>query len=545
MKNKKESFIEKSNKKHNSKYDYSKVEYINSQRKVCIICPEHGEFWQTPVAHVRGHGCPICSNHKRGKHTVNTENLIERCMKVHNNKYSYEKTKYIDANTKICVSCLVHGDFHILPFNHLGGQGCPMCKGRNLTQDDVIAKFKEIHKDKYDYSKVIFSKIKEKVCIICPEHGEFWQTPQKHINGQGCPKCSHEKKILTSEQFVKKSHEIHGNKYITEGIQYSGYKSRITLKCPIHGEFSQLVVNHLQGCGCPKCGNNFSKGEQSVNDFIVHELDTNTNTKNKSIISPYELDIYIPQKNIAIEYNGLRWHSEIFNKNNYYHLLKTEMCENAKIQLVHIFEDEWLYKPDIVKSRLKSIFGITLNKIYARKCIIKDVSFKESKEFLDQNHIQGNCMSKYRYGLYYDNELVSLMTFGAKRKSLGSKSEEKCYELLRFCNKLNTTVIGGASKLLKHFVKVHNPNEIISYCDRRWSQGDLYEKLGFKFDHVSQPNYYYVIKGKRENRFKYRKSELVKQGFDKNKTEHEIMLERGIYRIYDCGTKAYIWKKEE
>ena len=137
------------------------------------------------------------------------------------------------------------------------------------------------------------------------------------------------------------------------------------------------------------------------------------------------------------------------------------------------------------------------------------------------------------------------MTFGAKRKSLGSKSEEECYELLRFCNKLNTTVIGGASKLLKHFVKVHNPNEIISYCDRRWSQGDLYEKLGFKFDHVSQPNYYYVIKGKRENRFKYRKSELVKQGFDKNKTEHEIMLERGIYRIYDCGTKAYIWKKEE
>ena len=221
------------------------------------------------------------------------------------------------------------------------------------------------------------------------------------------------------------------------------------------------------------------------------------------------------------------------------------MCENAKIQLVHIFEDEWLYKPDIVKSRLKSIFGITLNKIYARKCIIKDVSFKESKEFLDQNHIQGNCMSKYRYGLYYDNELVSLMTFGSNRKNLGSNSKKDCYELLRFCNKLNTTVIGGASKLLKHFVKTHSPKEIISYCDRRWSQGDLYEKLGFKFDHVSQPNYYYVIKGKRENRFKYRKSELVKQGFDKNKTEHEIMLERGIYRIYDCGTKAYIWKKEE
>ena len=131
------------------------------------------------------------------------------------------------------------------------------------------------------------------------------------------------------------------------------------------------------------------------------------------------------------------------------------------------------------------------------------------------------------------------MTFGAKRKSLGSKSEEKCYELLRFCNKLNTSVIGGASKLLKHFVKLHSPKEIISYCDRRWSQGQLYEKLGFKLDHVSKPNYFYIVNGKRENRFKYRKSELVKQGFDKNKTEEQIMNERKIKKIYDCGTKVY------
>ena len=545
MKNKKENFIEKSNKKHNNKYDYSKVEYINSQTKVCIICPEHGEFWQTPVAHVRGHGCPICSNKRRGKRTINTENLIKKCMKVHNNKYTYENTEYINADTKICVTCPVHGDFYILPFNHLNGQGCPKCKGKNLTQDEVIAKFKKIHGDKYDYSKVIFNKMKEKVCIICPEHGEFWKTPQKHINGQGCPKCSYEKKFLTSEQFLKKSYEIHGDKYITDKIQYSGYKSRITLKCPIHGEFSQLVVNHLQGCGCPKCGNNFSKGEQSVNDFIVYELGMSVNTKNKSIISPYELDIYIPEKKVAIEYNGLRWHSEIFNKSNSYHLLKTQMCENEKIRLIHIFEDEWLYKKNIVKSRLKSIFGITPNKIYARKCIIKEVSFSDSKVFLETNHIQGDCMSKYRYGLYYNGELVSLMTFGSKRKNLGSKNEKDSYELLRFCNKLNTTVVGGASKILKYFIKIHKPKEIISYCDRRWSQGNMYEKLGFKFMHNTQPNYYYVINGKRENRFKYRKSELIKQGFNKDKSEHEIMLERGIYRIYDCGTKVYIWKKED
>ena len=119
MYNKKEKFIEKSNKKHDNKYDYSKVEYVNSKTKVCIVCPEHGEFWQTPAAHVRGNGCPECANKKRGKRTVNTENLIEKYQSIHNSKYTYEKTQYIDANTKICVTCPEHGDFYILPFNHV------------------------------------------------------------------------------------------------------------------------------------------------------------------------------------------------------------------------------------------------------------------------------------------------------------------------------------------------------------------------------------------------------------------------------------------
>ena len=542
MKNKKEIFIEKANKRHNGKYAYDKVEYINSMTKVCIICPEHGEFWQTPAAHVRGRGCPICSNSKKGKRSVTTKSLIEKFNIVHNGKYSYKKTEYVNANTKICVTCQTHGDFYILPFNHLNGQGCPKCKGRNLTQDELICKFKEIHGDKYDYSKVHFTKIKEKVCIICPEHGEFWQTPQKHISGQGCTKCAYENKFLSKMDFIEKEQKIHGNKYIINDVNYKSYKSKIKLFCLKHGEFWQRTNNHLQGCGCPKCSNNNSKSEQDIANFLKNN-GFKVITKIRRIIKPYELDIYVPKMKIAIEYNGLRWHSEIFEKNKNYHLMKTVLSEKHGIQLIHIFEDEWLGKQEIVKSRLKSIFGIIDSKIFARKCIIKEVSFKESKDFLENNHIQGNCMSKYRYGLYFNDELVSLMTFGNKRKNLGSLNEENTYELLRFCNKLNTTVVGGASKLLKYFIRKHNPKEIISYCDRRWSQGNMYEKLGFTLDHISQPNYFYVIGQKRENRYKYRKSELIKQGFNKEKTENEIMTERGIYRIYDCGTKVYIWKK--
>ena len=477
---KRNEFIEKAQKIHGDKYDYSKVEYTNNKAKVCIICPEHGEFWQIAQGHLKGQGCPKCGLKKQTlKRTKKNENFIKEARYIHNGNYDYSKVEYKNAHTKVCIICPEHGEFWQSPHEHLKGQGCPNCKKKTIskiksdTRESFIEKSQKIHGDKYDYSKVDYIKSKEKVCIICPEHGEFWQTPHEHI----------------------------------------------------------------QGCGCLKCSKNTSIGEKNIGDFIA-SLNFFVTRQNKNIIPNREIDIYMPSNRVAIEYDGLYWHSsKKIDKN--YHLIKTELCEKQGIRLIHIFEDEWLEHEDIVKSKLKSILGLTEKKVFARKCIIKEVPFNEAKTFLEKNHLQGNVNAKYNYGLYYKDELVSIMTFGSKRKSLGSKSEKGVYEMLRFCNKLDTTVVGGASKLLKHFIKVHKPKQIISYCDRRWSQGNMYEKLGFKFDHYSKPNYFYIVNGKRENRFKYRKSELVRQGFDKNKSEHEIMLERGIYRIYDCGTKVY------
>ena len=159
--------------------------------------------------------------------------------------------------------------------------------------------------------------------------------------------------------------------------------------------------------------------------------------------------------------------------------------------------------------------------------------------FLNNNHIQGFMGSKIKIGLFYNNELVSLMTFGNLRKSMGQKKLEGSYEMLRFCNKLNINVIGGASKLFKYFIRNYNPIEVISYADRSWSKGNLYEKLGFSMEYKTKPNYYYIINGVREYRFNYRKDILVKQGFNENKTEHQIMLERKIYRIYNTGNYKF------
>lgn len=532
-----DNFIKKANKKHNNKYDYSKVNYINSQTKVCIICPEHGEFWQTPAAHIRGNACPLCSNKKRGIKTTSTEILIKKYLKVHQNKYSYKKTEYINPQTKIIITCPIHGDFEQLPYAHLNGQGCPKCNGKFLNTSDIIHNFKCIHGDRYDYSKVEYKGSKEKVCIICPEHGEFWQTPYKHLQGQKCPLCANQSKKLDSQHYIDKANQIHQYKYIYNN-DINGYNSKITIICPIHGEFNQNSTNHLQGCGCPKCSNTISQGEDMIKNYI-ESLNFNVISKNRDILNGKELDIYITEKKIAIEFDGLRWHNEQFGKDCNYHLNKTIECEKKGIRLIHIFEDEWRDKQEIVKSRLCNILGVSKTKIFGRKCKVKEIPSKDSSQFLNENHIQGNVNAKYRYGLYYNDELVSVMTFGKTRKCLNSVTEDK-YELLRFCNKLNTFVIGGASKLLKYFINEVHPKSIVSYADKRWSDGNLYRMLGFKYIHDSKPNYFYIIKGKRFHRYGFRKDILVKKyNCPKEMSEHEFCLSQKWYRIYDCGTMKF------
>jgi hypothetical protein len=291
---------------------------------------------------------------------------------------------------------------------------------------------------------------------------------------------------------------------------------------------------------CTICNTKFTS--QSEIDFL-NIFNINYIHNDRKIITPLELDVYIPDLKLAFEFNGLYWHNEI-NKENKYHLNKTELCEQQGIQLIHIWEDDWVYKQDIVKSIILNKLGRS-NKIFARKCEIKEIIDNELvREFLNKNHLQGFIGSKVRIGLFYDNDLVSLMTFGKRRIAMGKKiSKNDEYELLRFCNKLNTNVVGGASKLFKYFTNKYKPTEITTYADRTYSQGKLYETLGFDFICKTVPNYYYIVDGIRKYRFNYRKNILVKQGFDINKSEHEIMLSRKIYRIYDSGNLKFKYHK--
>jgi len=283
--------------------------------------------------------------------------------------------------------------------------------------------------------------------------------------------------------------------------------------------------------------------EKEIYSYVKSIYDGNILENDRNLISPKELDIYLPDKKLSIEFNGLFWHSSKFVDKNY-HLNKTLLCRSHNVDLIQIFEDEWIFKKDIVKSIIRTKLKMNTNIIYGRKCIIKEIDSKNYKKFCDDNHIQGSVNAKYKIGLLYDNELVSIMSFGELRKSLGSKKEEKTFELLRYCTKLNTNVVGGVSRLFNFFIKKVNPNKIISFSDNRYFNGDLYEKLNFKLDKETSPNYFYMTDYlKRENRFKFRKDVLISEGFDPNKTEFEIMDERKIYRIWDCGNKKWVWKK--
>lgn len=277
-----------------------------------------------------------------------------------------------------------------------------------------------------------------------------------------------------------------------------------------------------------------SVAEKEIRDLLLSFGENVTKFKNKD----FEIDVYIPNKKIGIEFNGNYWHSTRVRPDYKYHLKKSDKAAEFGIFIYHVFEYEWLHKKDRVISQIKNLLGINNRTIFARKCVIKDISPKEEHDFLEENHIQGDANAKVRLGLFYKDELVSVMTFG---KSRFNKNIE--WELVRFCNKRDTTVTGGASKLFKYFIKTYNPNTIISYSDIAKTKGNLYKILGFETTGRAEPNYVWVHHEKVLGRYKTQKHLLLKQGFGNlGNTEKEIMEARNFAQVFDCGTRVHVWR---
>jgi hypothetical protein len=394
-------------------------------------------------------------------------------------------------------------------------------------------KIKETSIEKWgvsNYSKTIEYKEKVKSTNFSNWGGH----PSKNENFKLKAKNTKQRKTF------KRYAELISDKYILNSYKNETF-SLIHKECNNTFDINKgLLRARFNSCKmiCTQCnpvGVLYSNFETQVGSFI-ESLGIGYIKNDKKILKGKEIDIYIPEYNIAIECNGIYWHSELF-KSSDYHISKTNKCNEEGISLLHIWEDDWDSKKEIIKSIIRNRLGKVNNRIYARKCDIREVNTKDYKLFLNNNHIQGYASSSINLGLYFNDELVSLMTFGWRRTN-----NKKEYELIRFCNELNTSVIGGASKLFKYFVDNTKFEYLISYADISLFGGGVYKKLGFVFDTLSKPNYFWVINGKRIHRYNYSKRKLVKQGFDKDKTELEIMNERGYYRIFSTGQEKWLYK---
>ncbi|MBP3631249.1 MAG: hypothetical protein J6J23_07215, partial [Clostridia bacterium] len=472
-------------------------------------------------------------------------------QETHGDKYDYSKVVYKNINTKVTIICPIHGEFEQIGMNHILGQGCPKCAGKGLNQDEIIEKFRGVHGDKYDYSKVEYTDMHNKVCIICPKHGEFYQTPSKHLIGQGCRKCGYNENginnRMTQEEFITRANEVHKNKYDYSKVEYKTSHDKIIIICPKHGEFEQLPYDHLHGHGCPSCSNTFSIGEMEIYQYLCSKLgEENIVLHDRNILNGKELDIYIPSKKIGIEYNGLYWHSEINGKDKWYHINKLNECNEKGIKLIQIFEDEYLLNKELVLRKIEHILNIDrlCPKIMARKCNIRVICNEDAKSFLSKNHIQGYSNTTISYGAFYQGTLIGVMCF-----SKTGKSGEWILNRFATDNKYICQGVGG--RMFSHFVKEYNPNSVKSFADRRWtvtSEKNLYTLIGFSLTGILQPEYRYInsINPKeRIHKFNLRKKSLHrKYDLSMDMTEREMTEKLGYAKIWDYGLYKYEWKKQ-
>jgi hypothetical protein len=382
---------------------------------------------------------------------------------------------------------------------------------------------------------------------------DFFKEKSKKTSLQNCGKeyftqTEAYREILKKKSFDNNSAKVNNGGYTLLDASITDYNIRCEKCFNIFTINRQLwrsrVRNGLDVClKCNPMNNGISSVEKTLHDFIREKYEGIILENHR--IGRKELDIFIPELSIGFEYNGLYWHSEA-NKTRNDHMDKLSHFRDREIKMHVIWEDDWNYRRDIVRSMVLNKLGIVDRRIYARKCEIREVEdISVIRDFLNANHIQGFVGSNIKLGLFENGELVALMTFGCLRRVLGHSSSQGEYELLRLCSRINTSVIGGASKLFKFFINKYQPTKVVSFSDSSRSSGNIYQKLGFIKESESLGGYFWFKNGMRHHRFTFRKDKLVKMGYDKTKTEVEIMHDLGYLRIWDYGQSKWVYSRDQ
>lgn len=533
------------------KFDYSKTLYKGKASKITVICKKHGSEWQQNVQnHLKGNNpCQDCNGQAR----ITLLKIAEQSKLVHGEgKFDYSLTKEQDVknkHSKITIRCVKHDEIFIQEINtHLRpSSACPQCNrfsprtGKKL--EEMISKAEN---QKYDFSFTDFGlQYPHKASIKCKKHNLlFKQTINGLLSGrEGCPICDKQNRLTTLDEFIERVKNIHGaDKYdFDKTVLINGIQGEAVLKCVKHDEyFSYDMFRILQGLeGCKKCRTSgTSKKEKALADFVEHELGFSIERNYRKIngLSPKEVDIFIPSRNIAIEFNGLYWHSALYLDKNY-HYDKWETCADAGVRLLTVWEDEWANKQDIVKSHIKHVLGLNNDeKIYARNTVVKPINKGMAQLFLNDHHIQGFVGASVHIGLFdkNDDELVAVGSF------LGTGDN---YQLVRFAT--SETVVGGFSKLINYFEKNYEYEQLITFADLGFSDGALYEKNGFVLDKLMAPDYSYIMRNtvQRFHKFGFRRERFEKDPllmFDESLSERQLAEVNGLLRVWDCGKIRFV-----
>jgi hypothetical protein len=478
------------------------------------------------------------------------KSYIDRANAVHDNKYDYSRWVCYDGGyhkRNIPVVCNAHGLFHTSVANHLRGAGCPKCgellkaAKKRISVTEYKKRAEEVHGDTYDYSlwKPVNNASSDKVEIICKHHGIFEQTPTDHISKKsGCPECAKRTRVLNTD-YINRIQPPRYNANILDNITDRSWlvNQHHVLAKPLTQISSELGINdgvlgkYCKAADVKVIRHPASAGEKELNNFINTMVPTVTG--DRVVLNGHELDILIPSHNIAIEYCGLYWHSEQKGKDRNYHKNKLLLAADKNIQLFTVYEDEWKLREEAVRRKLTNALGFDQSQVvYARQCEIRDVTQTEKKQFFEKNHIQGNGPGSISVGLYYTGELVACMTL---------IHQQRQHYLNRYAT--STRVVGGFSKLVKHFQRTHEWSKIISFADCRWSTGSLYDINGWELEATIPPDYYYSKDGHtRTHKFNYRHKNLPNMltNYDPMLTETENCNNNNILRIWDCGKKKFV-----
>lgn len=496
-------------------------------------------------------------------------------------RYDFRNATYRGALTPITgIVCYKHGEFQQYSAQlRKDGAGCPKCGAEQRTQTrrmdpaEFVARAEETHPGRFDYSKTNYVNMTTKVLVTCPQHGDFQISPIKLVHGkQGCPTCATglrgrrinvleaaaksaaAKRNTFREKFEERAQEVHGDLYDYSQHGYTSGRAKVTVICRKHGAFEQAVYHHLAGQGCPRCGQK-SAPEDALADYL--SIFTKVERRNRTLIAPKEVDIYLPEHGLAVEFCGMYWHShgdqEDERKSKHRHAEKHRLCAALGVRLITIYETEWAERPATIKRLLRNAIGKTKGKLMARKCELGKPTGQEARAFYEKYHPQGGEGAGSHYGLYWNGKLVACMRFTYGGNDRGHSAKGRQWTLSRYASRVS--VVGAASRLFKAFLADEKPDDVKSFSDNRLFSGGMYERLGFQLEADVQPDYQVWsqklgLRPKPHYQRRLLPARLRDHGQDEifdpatdKRTEAEMTYLMGARRIYDCGKKRWVWKR--